>query len=1564
MPTEDTLGRLLVRDALPPDLRHLNGPLDKKGIQALYGALAEAHPDKYREVSKKLADLAGKAAYASGGYSFGPEHLAADPGTRQLLARFHQEVQQVLADPALSPRMRDAKLVQLGLAYSDPLTGQVMAAARAAGNPLALQVASGAKGKPENLKSLLAGDTLYADSNYEPVPIPVTRSFDQGLSPAQFFAGTFGARLAIVLTKLCLAGDTAVRMADGSVRPIRDVRPGDLVVGVSRAGVTSPTRVVALHHNGLRVCRHYVFREHASRTRTIDLVATPDHRVLANLTYGNSTTRGGQRLGTDGPTPLPLSRVSTVFKAQATTGGVWGGVAEPRAAILGLMLGDGYLGRPGRGSASACQFSCADPLLVEEMNAELAPLGLRLRKGSGYSHTVARAGVRGGENPLVAWLKELGLFGTRSLTKFIPPAVWGWDNESVAKLIGGLYATDGCVTGGRVSIASVSEPLIRGLRDLLAVRFGIHGGCLCRVAKENRDNAVSDLWVFDIHYQDSVRRFAAVVPVPGVKRQRLADTVAALGAPVRPKSPGYRSLVDRCVDVGMVDTYDLEVEHPDHLFLLANGLTVSNSTAEGGYFCLDAGTRVRLPNGRTRAIGRLRVGDEVVGVSRCGVPAVTAVTAVCRTGPKYAYEYRFAVPGRRRRVAVTATAEHRLLVALPAPDPAAPCPTAVVPLELAFLPDARGAAGPAHVAHAVALLPCGHDNQVAPVALRPADRYGVGEVDTVDIEVAHPDHLFLLANGLVVSNSKRIGNAAHRLVVTAPDRAHPPHPDEPARGLPTTVDDPDNEGALLAAPAGGHPRDTVLTREVIQDLKKNGVAAMLVRSPLVGGPADGGVYGHDVGVRERRTISPVGDHVGRAAADSLSEPITQLIIGCLAEGTSVRMADWSTKPIEAVAVGDWVLGADMAGRTFPVRVTRTYDNGVRTCLRTVFGFGRRDEELVFESTADHKVLASTRMTSCREEAENGVPRQLPVGKVAKQFYALPGSGHVDGGMVPEPRALLLGLLLGDGCYTEALNCDPHLSCADDVLVADLRPYLEKLNLKLTRLDAGGGLMYRLSQIEQVAATRDADTGRMSAGFRNPAKVLLDGYGMLGKYAHEKTIPNVAYTWDNESVGALLAGLFVTDGSIYQNKQVRLPFVAFGSTSRRLVEQFRELAAWRFGIYFAPVKANNSSRKRTLYSIELARFADVKAFRRYLPLVGVKRQRYDDLVAAGEAATAAVNRRARGRLDSPFRYKRKAQTEIGLRPTYDIEVDHPDHLFVLANGLITSNSKHSGGVAGATQGQQGFPVIDRLVSVPSAFPGAATHAQADGTVAAVRDAPQGGKYVVVDGREHHVPVGQAVTVAPGDKVEAGDPLSDGVENPREVVAHKHVGEGRRRFVDTFMRVAQASGFRPFRRNVELVARGLIDHVELTAPHGDRVPGDVVSYTALENAWQPRGGHRVVDPREAVGQYLERPALHFSIGTRVKPSMLPAFARHGVARVAVHPDPPPFVPVMVRSHETINHDPDWMTRMLGTHLQDNLLEGVHRGDVADPAGTSFVAPLAEGVNFGSPNYKSTGWTAPGG
>lgn len=283
-----------------------------------------------------------------------------------------------------------------------------------------------------------------------------------------------------------------------------------------------------------------------------------------------------------------------------------------------------------------------------------------------------------------------------------------------------------------------------------------------------------------------------------------------------------------------------------------------------------------------------------------------------------------------------------------------------------------------------------------------------------------------------------------------------------------------------------------------------------------------------------------------------------------------------------------------------------------------------------------------------------------------------------------------------------------------------------------------------------------------------------------------------------------------------------------------------------------------------------------------------------------------------------------------------------------------NSKHGGGVAGAAANRAvgGFALLNQLVQVPKTFRGSATHAEVDGIVQRIEEAPQGGQYVYVENKSHYVPHEAALKVKAGDRVEAGDVMSDGIPNPAKIVEHKGIGEGRRYFTHAFRNAMRDANLSVERRNIELVARGLINHVKLTDELGDYVPDDIVSYQSLEKNWRPRPETAYLSPSSAVGKYLEQPVLHYTIGTRIKDSMLPTLQKFGINQLPVHANPPPFTPLMVPARDNLSYDPDPISAQLGSGLKKTILNSAHRGRVSDTTGTSYVPALAAGLNFGEP------------
>lgn len=289
-----------------------------------------------------------------------------------------------------------------------------------------------------------------------------------------------------------------------------------------------------------------------------------------------------------------------------------------------------------------------------------------------------------------------------------------------------------------------------------------------------------------------------------------------------------------------------------------------------------------------------------------------------------------------------------------------------------------------------------------------------------------------------------------------------------------------------------------------------------------------------------------------------------------------------------------------------------------------------------------------------------------------------------------------------------------------------------------------------------------------------------------------------------------------------------------------------------------------------------------------------------------------------------------------------------------------SSKHSGGVVGAdsAKGISGFKHLNQLIQVPKHFPQGAAHSTVDGRVDRIQEAPQGGTYIFIDGHRHYVPQQQGQTVGlkvkVGDEVEAGDVLSEGIPNPALVVKYKGIGEGRRAFVQQFQQALKDAGINTHRRNVEALSRGLINYVRLTDEYGDYATDDIIPYTMIASSYKPRLGCVEDTPENCKNFYLEKPVLHYTIGTRITPSVIKTLKDYGVKNVLAHHDAPPFEPEMVRGMAHVSKDPDWGTRLLGGYNKDSLLEAARRGGVSYTKGTSYVPALA----FGDPDFGEEG------
>ena len=213
-------------------------------------------------------------------------------------------------------------------------------------------------------------------------------------------------------------------------RPMGTLQVGDLVVGSDGL----PTPVLGVYPQGTKPVYRVTAQDGASTLACGEhlwTVTTPDDRRRGTTrTLETHEMIGNLRWSHAHRYELPL--VDAVeFEPQEVP-------LDPYA--LGLLLGDGCLT-----TATTPSFSTADAELVVALESALEGIEVRHKAGPDYVlHHVN--GSRGGlrvANPVTEAIRELGLAGTRSATKFVP---WVYSHNSAevrTALLQGLLDSDG-----------------------------------------------------------------------------------------------------------------------------------------------------------------------------------------------------------------------------------------------------------------------------------------------------------------------------------------------------------------------------------------------------------------------------------------------------------------------------------------------------------------------------------------------------------------------------------------------------------------------------------------------------------------------------------------------------------------------------------------------------------------------------------------------------------------------------------------------------------------------------------------------------------------------------------------------------------------------------------------------------------------------------------------------------------------------------------------------------------------------------------------------------------------
>ena len=162
--------------------------------------------------------------------------------------------------------------------------------------------------------------------------------------------------------------------------------------------------------------------------------------------------------------------------------------------------------------------------------------------------------------------------------------------------------------------------------------------------------------------------------------------------------------------------------------------------------------------------------------------------------------------------------------------------------------------------------------------------------------------------------------------------------------------------------------------------------------------------------------------------------------------------------------------------------------------------------------------------------------------------------------------------------------------------------------------------------------------------------------------------------------------------------------------------------------------------------------------------------------------------------------------------------------------LTMRTFHTGGVAGGGDITQGLPRVEELFEARTPK-GKATIAEIDGTVSKIEDQKGRTKIFIKNAneiREHLTAYGAKLRVEKGDKVAAGDRLTEGNVSPKELLVVTDPNTVQQYILKEVQKVYRSQGVDINDKHVELIARRMISQIRII-DSGDTnfLPSTVVS-----------------------------------------------------------------------------------------------------------------------------------------
>lgn len=280
-------------------------------------------------------------------------------------------------------------------------------------------------------------------------------------------------------------------------------------------------------------------------------------------------------------------------------------------------------------------------------------------------------------------------------------------------------------------------------------------------------------------------------------------------------------------------------------------------------------------------------------------------------------------------------------------------------------------------------------------------------------------------------------------------------------------------------------------------------------------------------------------------------------------------------------------------------------------------------------------------------------------------------------------------------------------------------------------------------------------------------------------------------------------------------------------------------------------------------------------------------------------------------------------------------------------------KHVGGLAGKQR--SAYEEAANLLNTPEAFVDKAVLSPVSGSISAIVETELKDHRIHIGSHDVFVPKEQDILVKLGDHVKAGQPLTTGTINPRELITHVGVSKTReymsKALRDIYNESPKASmamsSLDP--RHFDLISRNLLKHVTITDPgETGLLMGDEVSFDHLRPILER--DIKVGSPFQAEGKILAKSIGTFAVGEPITPKIAEEMQKDGITKVSYSDSGLIVTPIVPGLQKAKLLSKDWVSKLSFNRIRKTIQEASSMGESSDVHGTDPITPYVIGREFG--------------